>query len=418
MGDFLSGLTDQILDVFSAGGEAVGEAITGAASDAFESLWEGLVVRMFTMMWSVVQSMLTLMTQFIASVLVESGDTLRSCGELGFSTTCLGSDWFLHAYEASIRVGAVLSFFAICIGIIAGVFQHFSSGPPEPSPVMRVLLGMPKLALMWAVIVAMTAYSVSMFDALAFWWADWAAGSGRLGGGGIAIEDVNDLLGNITGSAAGASTELDMSAVLGSMASVVFAPAMMAKMLLVMVVYLMMIVAMFMLGVILVVRSVMIQIVLILAPMVSVTLLTKWAGTTKMLMTKLFGLILIKPVIVIILGLGSAILSGSGTGGGAGLFQPDVLFAAVLEDGFDGLLALLGTLVVGLVTLFIAAMSPTMVMSLVEPPEGGGGLAASSPGRAGGKAMQYGYYGRTFTPQKGGAIRGRMIPKLRGGMGR
>ena len=415
--DWLGGLTDKILDAFTSGGEAVGEAVVGGATDAFNALWEGLVTRLFVMWFSVQTAMTDLMLQFVARVMLEGGDTLSSCGETGFSTTCLGSDWFLHAYEGSIRVGAVLAFFAICVGVIAGVFQHFSSGQPEPSAVMRVLLGMPKLALTWAVIVAMTAYSVSMFDALAIWWADWAAGSGALVPTKTPIEDVVGLLDNITGASKGSAPHTDMSLLTGAMASVILVPSMIAKMLVMTVVYLLMTIALFMIGVILVVRSVMIQIVLILAPLVSVTLLTKWAGTAKMLMTKLFGLILIKPVIVVILGLGSAILSGSGTGGGVSLFQPDAFLAAVLEDGYDGMFALMGTLIVGLVTLFVAAMSPTMVMSLVEPQDGGGALAGSAPGRAGGKAMQYGYYGRTFTPQKGGALRTK-LKGMRSGAGR
>ena len=161
----------------------------GGATDAFNALWQSLVTQLFGLWWSVQFALTDLMVEFVATVMLESGDTLSSCSAAGFSSRCLGSDWFPHAYEGSIRVGAVLAFFAL-----------------------------------------------------------------------------------------------------------------------------------FMIGVILVVRSVMIQIVLILAPLVSVTLLTKWAGTAKMLMTKLFGLIPIKPVIVIILGLGAAILSGSGTGRGASLF--------------------------------------------------------------------------------------------------
>ena len=361
-----------------------------------------MIVKILTLGYSVMFSLIDMMMQFVASVLVESGDTLRSCGSTGFSTTCLGAPWLLHAYEGSIRVGAVLAFFAICIGVAAGIFQHFNPGPAEPSPVMRVLFGAPKLALVWCVIVAMTAYSVSMFDALAFWWADWAAGSGSLGTTGVSVEDMNDLLSNVTGSAAGVSPQFDMSQIIGNASSALFLPAMIAKLILVILVYVLMVLAMFMIGVVLVVRSVMIQVVLLLSPMIAVTLLTKWADTMKMLMRKLLGLILIKPVIVIVLGLGSAILSGSGTGGGAGLFQPDVMMSRVLEQGFDGMLQLMGELVVGLVTLFVAAMSPSMVMGLVEPQDGGGAMAAGSPGRAGGKAMQYGYYGRMFKGGGGG----------------
>ncbi len=380
----------------------VGEAVVSALEGAVEVVFGKLIGAVVAWIYGIVFGILNLVMQFLASVLVESGDTLRSCGSTGFSTTCLGSAWFINAYEGSIRVGAVLSFFAILVGVIGGLMNR-SSGKDEDATAMAVITGLPKVALLYATVVAMTAYLVAAFDGLAFWWADWAVGSGP-SGSGTAIEDVNDLLGAVTGATMGMGrSDLDT----GIDVAVQVIPGTnflaMGKLILVVVVFTLMILAMFSLGVILVIRAALIQIVLVFAPMVAVLLMTRWRQPVKSLLNKLLGLILIKPVIVIILGLGGAALGGGPEGAPGGrLFDPSAILDATLQDGVDGALGVLATLVVGLATLVMAVFSPMMVMNLVGG-LGGGADAVSGPQRVAGKAMQAGYYARHLRGRGRGA---------------
>ena len=421
LGDWLAEvatvLAEAIRGALQWGGDYVGDVIVSSFERVVEIVFEELIGRLIAFIYGIFFAMMSFMMQFVASVLVETGDTLRSC-EDGFSPTCLGDGWFLNAYRGSLRVGAVLAFIAICVGVVAALFSRLSERQVDAG-IMRVLLGLPKVALLWSMIVGMTAFSVGLFDGLAFWWADFAAGRG---GGGTPVHDINDMLGNITGQTAGFGTGPSVEQAVDTALVTVplMAPVAFAKLFVVMFVHFLMIVAMFIIGIVLMVRAVLIHVVVILAPMVSVVLFTRWASAMQQLMAKLVGLILIKPVIVIVLALGSATIGG---GAGGNIMQPSAVLGAVMQSGFDGLLNLMGNLIVGLATLFIAGLSPQMVMSLVdgigkggEGPVGAG--QAGRPGRVGGKAMQYGYYGmRMGGGSKGGGV-GRVGSKIGGLRGR
>ena len=409
-------VTGAITGALEQGADYVGDVIVGSFSKVVEIVFEELIGRLIGFIYGVFFTMSSFMTQFVSSALVETGDTLRSCGG-GFSATCFGEPYFQQAYIGSLRVGAVLCFVAVCVGVTATIFNRLSEREGDAG-MMRVLLGLPKLALLWAMIVGMTAFSVAMFDGLAFWWADYAAGSGA---GGSRIEDINDMVFNITGQVGGLGPTPSVQQSIDSAAVVIpfMGTLAFAKLFVVMFIQLLMMIAMFIIGIVLMVRAVLVHVVVILAPMVSVMLMTRWASAMQSLMTKLVGLILIKPVIVIVLALGSATIGGGSRGN---IMEPSVVLGAVLDNGFGDLLNLMGSFVVGLSTLFIAGLSPMMVMGLVDSvgrsSEGAiGSGQAARPGRVGSKAMQYGYYAKSMGASRvvgGGRRMGSSLRGLRG----
>lgn len=377
MGPVMVGVLNWLTDSIGDALRVIVDAVAGAA----EALFDQVVKRLFDLIAGLFDYVLSL----VGSLLVDTGDAFSLCHEsvtTGATADCIGES-VVTAYGVSWGLALVLMGVVFTIGVGAAVLS--AQQGQERVGLAKLVVTLPKVVLLQVMLVSVTAMVIAIADQVAFAFVDAVAR--------VQVDSSGDLLTAVVG---GVSPGDGFS---------VLSPAGVLQG----VMMLLVVISMLLLGLMLIARSALINIALVLSPFVALTMFTRYQTSMRKLLERLAGLILMKPVMLVVLGLGAAL--NSGIGGGAAPLSLTALLAST-GSGVGGPANQLSIQLMVFAIVLLAVFAPMMVFQFIPELESAKD-ASGAPGRGGQKAMQYGYYGRQMKAMRAGGGAGKVA---RGGL--